>query len=218
MMELLTVIVDFFLHLDIHLHALAAAYDQWLYVLIFLIIFSETGFVVTPFLPGDSLLFAAGALAAVGGLEIKWLLPLLFLASALFFLLQIGLQISYRPLHHPGTFHDLWEEHLTRSKQVANCIHSIHKRAFDHLKGRIILDPCFLSIFFDMIHDTPDECMIQPVFNLGIPPFFMYFFGGIICFNLLGKCYQALCCIFSPIQDHILHQGQQIARDLIIYL
>ena len=62
--------IDFFLHFDKHLLDFVATYGSWVYGLLFLIIFAETGFVVTPFLPGDSLLFATGALCATGGLSI----------------------------------------------------------------------------------------------------------------------------------------------------
>ena len=64
-MELLQLFVDFILHLDRHLVELLTRFDIWIYAILFLIIFAETGLVVTPFLPGDSLLFAVGALAAV---------------------------------------------------------------------------------------------------------------------------------------------------------
>src|SRR5512144_3325566 len=66
-MELIQQAVDIFLHLDAHLNDLAGSMGGWLYVLLFLIVFCETGLVVTPFLPGDSLLFAAGALCALDG-------------------------------------------------------------------------------------------------------------------------------------------------------
>lgn len=64
-MELLHLIADFVLHLDRHLVELLMRYDIWIYAIVFLVIFAETGFVVTPFLPGDSLIFALGALTAV---------------------------------------------------------------------------------------------------------------------------------------------------------
>jgi membrane-associated protein len=76
-------IIDVFLHLDTHLTELVAAYGRWVYALLFLIIFAETGLVVTPILPGDSLLFAAGALAATGSLDIRLLLILLIVAAIL---------------------------------------------------------------------------------------------------------------------------------------
>jgi membrane-associated protein len=76
-------IIDVFLHLDTHLTEFVAAYGRWVYALLFLIIFAETGLVVTPILPGDSLLFAAGALAATGSLDIRLVLILLILAAIL---------------------------------------------------------------------------------------------------------------------------------------
>lgn len=83
-MEALHGLVDLFLHLDDHLEAALAAYGGWTYLILFLIIFAETGLVVTPFLPGDSLLFAAGALAArVETLSVGLLFGLLSLAAIL---------------------------------------------------------------------------------------------------------------------------------------
>jgi membrane-associated protein len=80
-MELITLLVDVFLHLDRYLGTFLHDYGLWVYALLFVIIFAETGFVVTPFLPGDSLLFVAGTLAASGGFEVQWLIPLLIAAS-----------------------------------------------------------------------------------------------------------------------------------------
>jgi len=75
-------LIDIFLHVDRHLLELVANYGVWIYGILFLIVFAETGLVVTPFLPGDSLLFAAGALAATGALNL-WLVALLLLAAAI---------------------------------------------------------------------------------------------------------------------------------------
>jgi membrane-associated protein len=79
--ELLASFVDILLHLDRHLQWLVVNYGPWIYAILFLIIFCETGLVVTPFLPGDSLLFVAGALAAGGDMYIHGLFALLALAS-----------------------------------------------------------------------------------------------------------------------------------------
>ena len=76
-------LVDIFLHLDKHLTQFVATYGGWVYALLFLIVFAETGLVVTPFLPGDSLLFAAGALAAAGGLNVWAVIALLSIAAVL---------------------------------------------------------------------------------------------------------------------------------------
>jgi len=81
-MEFLKSLLDYFLHLDTHLTELVSQYGLFTYGILFLIIFAETGFVVTPFLPGDSLLFAAGAIAALGSLNIQ-LMVLLLIAAAI---------------------------------------------------------------------------------------------------------------------------------------
>jgi membrane-associated protein len=82
-MELIRTFVDFFIHLDAHLTEIVVAYGGWTYALLFLIIFCETGLVVTPFLPGDSLLFATGALAANGSMNVVFLMVLLIVAAIL---------------------------------------------------------------------------------------------------------------------------------------
>jgi membrane-associated protein len=82
-MELLNLAVDFVLHVDQHLLELFRDYGLWIYAILFLIVFCETGLVVTPFLPGDSLLFAAGALCAASGLDVWLLGGLLFAAAVL---------------------------------------------------------------------------------------------------------------------------------------
>ncbi len=75
------IMLDVVLHLDAHLLALVNQYGAWVYAILFLIIFSETGLVVAPFLPGDSLLFVSGALCGMGALQLYWLMPLLMLAA-----------------------------------------------------------------------------------------------------------------------------------------
>ena len=76
-------LIDLFLHFDKHLKEIVDLYGVWVYALLFLIIFAETGLVVTPFLPGDSLLFAGGAMAATGAFNIWVLVPLLMVAAIL---------------------------------------------------------------------------------------------------------------------------------------
>jgi membrane-associated protein len=82
-MEFIANVIDFILHLDKHLSALIQTYGFWTYLILFAVIFCETGFVVTPFLPGDSLLFAAGTFAAAGALDVLWLFLLLSGAAIL---------------------------------------------------------------------------------------------------------------------------------------
>jgi membrane-associated protein len=82
-MELLSGVLDFVLHLDTHLSALIQQAGAWTYLILFTVIFCETGLVVTPFLPGDSLIFAAGAFAARGDLHVALLFGLLAAAAVL---------------------------------------------------------------------------------------------------------------------------------------
>ena len=81
-MDLLRSIIDLFLHLDLHLNRIISDYGVWTHLILFLIVFAETGLVVTPFLPGDSLLFAAGTFAALGSLDL-WLLVVLLIGAAI---------------------------------------------------------------------------------------------------------------------------------------
>ena len=89
-------IIDLFLHVDEHLTTFVATHGRLVYGLLFAIIFAETGLVVTPFLPGDSLLFAAGAIAATGALNVWVVMILLFVASVL------GDAVNYSVGRHIG--------------------------------------------------------------------------------------------------------------------
>ncbi len=82
-MDLLLQLIDFILHINVHLKDLVDSFGIWTYLILFLIIFCETGLVVTPFLPGDSLLFAVGAFAALGVFNFWLVLPILMLAAIL---------------------------------------------------------------------------------------------------------------------------------------
>ena len=82
-MDFINFLIDLFLHVDEHLASIISQYGIWTYALLFMVIFMETGFVVTPFLPGDSLLFAAGTFASLGSLNLPLLLGLLVFAAVL---------------------------------------------------------------------------------------------------------------------------------------
>lgn len=82
-MDVLKHLIDLFLHLDVHLEAVLRTYGTWTYLLLFAIVFCETGLVVTPILPGDSLLFAAGTFAAKDLLSLGWVMLVLFVAAVL---------------------------------------------------------------------------------------------------------------------------------------
>jgi membrane-associated protein len=93
---MLSTFLDWFLHLDRHLAVLAAEYQLLVYVLLFAVIFVETGVVVMPFLPGDSLLFVTGALAAKGMLSLEMLIPLLIIAAVTGDILNFAIGSAFR--------------------------------------------------------------------------------------------------------------------------
>jgi len=121
-LEFLTNLIDFVLHIDVHLNAIIQMYGTWTYAILFGIVFCETGFVVTPFLPGDSLLFAAGAFAASGSLDSSYLFLLLTLAAVLGDNLNYGIGF----LTGPKIFH---KEHVRfLNKEYLNRAHRFYEK------------------------------------------------------------------------------------------
>ena len=110
-------LIDVFLHLDMYLDTVIQQYGVWMYFILFVVVFLETGIVVTPFLPGDSLLFAAGALCARGDLAVGWLFMLLCFAAVLGDTVNysIGHLIGPRAFHGQNRFFK--REHLDRTHQ-----------------------------------------------------------------------------------------------------
>lgn len=109
-------LIDFFLHLDVHLEDFVAQYGAWVYGLLFATVFAETGLVITPFLPGDSLLFAAGLLAAKGALDIRVVSVLLVVAAVVGDAVNysIGRYVGprmFRAEDSTGTLHRLLNRH-----------------------------------------------------------------------------------------------------------
>jgi membrane-associated protein len=115
-MEMITNLIDFILHLDKHLNYIIEGSGLWCYLIFFLIIFAETGLVVTPFLPGDSLLFALGTLAATGSLKAAWLFVVLSAAAILGDSANyaIGKYFGQVILKHEGSWF-LKKEHIERT-------------------------------------------------------------------------------------------------------
>jgi membrane-associated protein len=108
-------LIDLFLHLDEHLANVIRTYGTWTYAILFTIIFLETGVVVTPFLPGDSLLFAAGALAATGAMDVTWLFILLTVAAILGDTVNYWIGHYIGPRAFSGNVRFLKKEYLERT-------------------------------------------------------------------------------------------------------
>lgn len=136
LLQFAKIVIDFVLHIDVHLSEIIQSYGVWTYLILFLIIFCETGLVVTPFLPGDSLLFAAGAFAARGDLHVLWLFVLLSIAAIL------GDTANYwiGNLVGPKVFH---QEHVRfLNKEYLNRTHQF----FEKYGGKTIIIARFVPI------------------------------------------------------------------------
>ena len=170
-MEQIQFLIDLFLHLDEHLANIINQYGVWTYAILFLIIFMETGFVVTPFLPGDSLLFAAGTFAALGSMNV-WLLMLLLIIAAI-----AGDTVNYWIGHYLGerAYNIKWikKEYLDRTHAF-----------FQKHGGKTI----FLARFVPIVRTFAP--FVAGMGKMSYGYFFSYnVFGGIVwvvLFTLLG--------------------------------
>ena len=172
-MELISKLIDLFLHLDKHLNDIIGQYGSWTYLILFLIVFCETGLVVTPFLPGDSLLFAAGAFAALGSLNVFWLFVLLSIAAIL------GDTVNYWLGHWvgPKVFHRenvrfLNKKHLERT-------HAFYER----YGGKTIIIARFVPIV---------RTFAPFVAGIGSMSYWRF-----IAYNVIGGVAWVVICVFS---------------------
>ena len=120
--ELITVLIDFILHVDKHLQAFVTSYGTWVYALLFLIIFVETGVVVMPFLPGDSLLFVVGAMCGVGLMDYGTSVALLWLAATL------GNQSNYALGRYFGPRVFQWENSRFFNRKAFDQAHAFYEK------------------------------------------------------------------------------------------
>jgi membrane-associated protein len=121
-MELITLAIDFIMHIDRYLEVFVQTYGQWVYALLFLIIFVETGLVVMPFLPGDSLLFVVGAMCGVGLMDYSVVVPLLILAAV------AGNQTNYTIGHYFGPKVFAWEDSAFFNRGAFDKAHNFYER------------------------------------------------------------------------------------------
>ena len=121
-MEIITTLLDFILHVDQHLELFVQNYGVWVYALLFAIIFIETGVVVMPFLPGDSLLFVAGAMCGIGLMEYEILVPLLFVAAVM------GNQCNYAIGRAIGPRVFQWENSRWFNRRAFDQAHAFYEK------------------------------------------------------------------------------------------
>jgi membrane-associated protein len=135
-MDLITTVLEYILHIDKHLFDLCTNYGVWVYAILFVVVFCETGLVVTPFLPGDSLLFAVGSLAAINALDV-WTASVLLIAAAI-----IGDTVNYWIGHYvgPRVFHEEHSRFL--NKEYLQRTHAFYEKH----GGKTIILARFLPI------------------------------------------------------------------------
>ncbi|WP_289087008.1 VTT domain-containing protein, partial [uncultured Delftia sp.] len=121
-MEIIQFLIDFILHIDKHLEAFVVAYGPWVYALLFLIVFVETGVVVMPFLPGDSLLFIVGALCGVGLMDYSIACTVLLVAAVL------GDQCNYTIGRYIGPKVFQWEDSRWFNRRAFDQAHAFYER------------------------------------------------------------------------------------------
>lgn len=172
-MEIISKLIDIFLHLDKHLNEIIGQYGTWTYLILFLIIFCETGLVITPFLPGDSLLFAAGAIAALGNLNVFWLFVLLTIAAI------IGDTVNYWIGHWvgPRIFHRenvrfLNKKHLERTHEF-----------YERYGGKTIIIARFVPII---------RTFAPFVAGIGSMTYWRF-----IAYNIIGGIAWVAICVFA---------------------
>lgn len=163
-MEILTQFIDLILHLDKHLSVLVQQYGLWIYALLFFIIFAETGFVVFPFLPGDSLLFVAGALAALGegGMDISTLMLVLSVAAI------TGNMMNYQIGRYFGPKVFQWENSRFFNRDALVKTHAFYEKH----GGKMLVMSRFLPLF---------RTFAPFVAGIGAMPY-----GKFTLFNLIG--------------------------------
>ena len=171
-MDLLKQLLDFFLHLDRHLSEVIRDYGTWTYLVLFLIVFCETGLVVTPFLPGDSLLFAAGTFAALGSLSPWVLFAALSAAAVLGDTANYWIGKKIGPRAFSGTVRFLKQEHLRKTE-------SFYER---HGRKTIIL-----ARFVPIIRTFAP--FVAGVGSMNYPVFLAY--------NVIGGVAWVALCVFS---------------------
>ena len=121
-MEFIALLIDFILHVDVHLRAFVEAHGTWVYALLFLIVFVETGLVVMPFLPGDSLLFVVGTLCGAGVLSLPLAMALLLAAAVL------GDQVNHSVGRFVGPKVWQWEQSRFFNKRAFEQAHAFYER------------------------------------------------------------------------------------------
>ena len=133
-----------------------------------------------------------------------------------FFFFDVGYEHRYGLFHHPGAFDYLGQEHLAVTKQVADYVHAVHQRPFDHVQRTLRATPYFLGVLLDIAVDPLDQCVHQPVVNRKFPPLFAKCFGFAPALEFLRQGQQLLGRILPSIQHDIFDRRAQPGIDFVV--
>ncbi len=172
----MSALVDFVLHFDKHLLDIIAAYGAWVYALLFGIVFAETGFVVTPFLPGDSLLFAAGAVAATGALNAPAVVALLAIAAFTGNAVNYAIGRSIGPKIFQATDEGSWAHRLLNRHHLARA-HAF----FEQYGGKAVVLGRFVPIVRTFVPFVAGAAQMTP--------------GSFVFYNAAGAGAWVLLCV-----------------------
>ena len=201
-------IVDFILHVDKHLQEFVLEYDNLVYAILFLIIFVETGLVVMPFLPGDSLLFAAGMIAAQGSLNLTILIPLLLIATfsgdnTNFFIGKfLGHKATELKLFGKSTFTDQWENTIDTIFQNLLQIHgnnfdfqNIHKEVASKVELGCKIPPPNVVLLKAGPEAKSDDAVFESINMYNMACCYTYYIMFHDSTNLC--CFGQICIVYS---------------------
>ena len=172
----MTEFFDFLLHSDKHLLAFVQAHGPWIYALIFAIVFAETGLVVTPFLPGDSLLFAVGTLAAAGSLDPWMSLALLFTAAFTGNAVNYSIGRRFGPRLFAATDHTGWMHRLLNREHLTKA-HAF----FEQYGGKAVVLSRFLPIVRTFVPFVAGAAKMAP--------------KSFVFYNAIGACAWVGLCV-----------------------
>ena len=138
-------------------------------------------------------------------------------AGAQFFRLDVGHQMRHRLLHHARRFHHLRQEHLAGAEQVADHVHAVHQRAFDHLDRELRLQARFFGVFDDVVGDAAHQRVGEALLHRALAPFQIFNLCLGAGLHRLGHLHQFLARLGIAVQHHVFHRVAQVFGNLFVH-
>ena len=139
------------------------------------------------------------------------------IAGAQFLGFDVRHQMCHRLFHHARGFHHLRQEHLARAEQVADHVHAVHQRAFDHLDRELCVQARFLGVLDDVGGDAAHQCVSQALLHRALAPFQIFDLFLAAAFDALGHLDQFLARIWIAVEHHIFHRIAQVFGNFFVH-